>query len=217
MADININYEFKNPALLTLALTQSGTNATLNNERLEFVGDRVLGLTVAELLYEMFPYEREGELARRHALLVSTETLARVAKMINLEPHLRHGHMTAGRVRHVLANGMEAIFGAIFIDGGFDAARQIIRDVWSVLATQDLTPPKDPKSLLQEYVQKYDSGNLPVYEYTDTTGAAHAPEFHVTVTAMGQSASGVGASKKDASANAATALMKILAKTESNI
>ncbi len=217
MTELNIDYEFKNPELLALALTQSGANAKTNNERLEFVGDRVLGLTVAELLYEMFPDESEGHLARRHALLVSTDTLARVAKMVELEKHLRHGHMTGGRLRHILANGMEAIFGAVFIDGGFDAARRIIRDVWSILATQDLTPPKDAKSALQEFVQHHDNGNLPTYEYMAATGVAHAPEFHVRVTAMGQSADGAGASKKDASTNAASALLKILAISDSDV
>ena len=77
---IKLNYEFRNKQLLELALTQSGVNATQNNERLEFIGDRVLGLSVAGLLYEMYPNESEGELARRHALLVSTETLVNVSR-----------------------------------------------------------------------------------------------------------------------------------------
>ena len=101
-----LNYTFKNPQLLELALTQSGADSAHNNERLEFVGDRVLGLTVAELLFEMYPNEHEGELARRHAMLVSTETLASVADKLNLASHIRHGHMTGGRIRHILANAM---------------------------------------------------------------------------------------------------------------
>ena len=111
-----LNYTFKNPELLELALTQSGANAEHNNERLEFVGDRVLGLSVAALLYEMFPTEHEGELARRHATLVSTETLARVATQLGLDKKIHHGHMTAGRIQHICANAMEAVFGAIFIE-----------------------------------------------------------------------------------------------------
>jgi ribonuclease-3 len=206
-----INYDFQDKALLDLALTQSGANAAHNNERLEFIGDRVLGLSVAGLLYEMFPNESEGELARRHAMLVSTETLATVARDFGLDKRIRHGHMTAGRIQHILADAMEAVFGAIYLDGGFDVARHIIVGIWRDLASVDLIAPKDPKTALQEFVQKSDNGNLPVYEFLDTTGASHSPVFNVRVTAMGKSALGQGASKKHATINAADALMKILA------
>jgi ribonuclease-3 len=206
-----INYDFQDKSLLDLALTQSGANAAHNNERLEFIGDRVLGLSVAGLLYEMFPNESEGELARRHAMLVSTETLATVARDFGLDKRIRHGHMTAGRIQHILADAMEAVFGAIYLDGGFDVARHIIVGIWRDLASVDLIAPKDPKTALQEFVQKSDNGNLPVYEFLDTTGASHSPVFNVRVTAMGKSALGQGASKKHATINAADALMKILA------
>lgn len=208
---MKLNYKFKDAALLELALTQSGADATRNNERLEFIGDRVLGLTVAAMLYEMFPAEPEGDLARRHAVLVSTDTLACMARKLDIEKCLHHGHMTGGRINHILANAMEAIFGAIFIDGGFEAASAIIRDMWTDLASADETAPKDPKTKLQELVQKADAGALPVYEYMDATGASHSPLFNVTVTAMGKTAHGSGPSKKAASVDAAAALLKILA------
>lgn len=208
---LNLNYTFKDASLLDLALTQSGANAANNNERLEFIGDRVLGLTVAKMLYDMYPHESEGELARRHAMLVSTDTLADVAEKIGVAGAVRHGHMTGGRIRHVLANAMEAIFGAIFIDGGFDAARKVITEFWTELASADATAPKDPKTALQELVQKMDAGALPVYEYLPPTGASHSPVFNVRVTAMGRSADGQGTSKKTASIAAAASLMKILA------
>ncbi len=208
---LSIGYKFRNLQLLSLALTQSGVDPNNNNERLEFVGDRVLGLTVAQMLYTMYPDEKEGELARRHAVLVSTDTLARVARKIELDRSLHHGHMTGGRTRHVLANAMEAVLGAVFIDGGFDAARDVIMNLWHDLATADAFPPKDAKTKLQEYVQKNDNGALPVYEFSETTGASHCPTFNVTVTAMGKSASGSGASKKTAGIAAATELLKILA------
>lgn len=207
----DIGYIFRNQQLLAQALTQSGVDARNNNERLEFIGDRVLGLTVAQMLYTMYPNEKEGELARRHSVLVSTETLARVAREIELDKSLHYGHMTAGRTRHILANGMEAVFGAIFIDGGFDAARDVIMHFWHDLALADATPPKDSKTKLQEYVQKKDNGALPVYEFLETTGAAHNPVFNVRVTAMGKSATGAGSSKKGAGLVAANALLKILA------
>ncbi len=206
-----LNYKFKNEKLLDLALTQSGADSEHNNERLEFVGDRVLGLTVAIMLYDMFPFEPEGDLARRHAQLVSTSTLATIATEIGLEQRVRHGHMTGGRIQHVLADAMEAVLGAIFIDGGWDVVRQIIVDLWTDIARQNVSAPKDPKTKLQEIVQKNSNGRLPVYEFLEPTGASHCPVFRVRVTAMDKSATGSGASKKAASIDAAENLLKILA------
>ena len=206
-----LNYEFKDQQLLELALTQSGVDSEHNNERLEFIGDRVLGLSVAALLYEMFPSEPEGELARRHATLVSTETLAEVANRLDLAGKVRHGHMTAGRIKHVLADAMEAILGAIFLDGGFESARKVIVDIWTDLAKAEVVAPKDSKTALQEFVQKNTKGELPVYERIEEKGAAHNPILKVRVNAMGCHAIGQGTSKKMASLAAAEELLKILA------
>ncbi|MBR6598564.1 MAG: ribonuclease III [Alphaproteobacteria bacterium] len=208
---IKLNYKFKNPELMQLAMIQSGVDAVHNNERLEFIGDRVLGLSVADLLYAMYPNETEGELARRHAMLVSTETLAKVAKDVGIDKQIKHGHMTAGRIQHILADAMEATLGAIYLDGGFDAARNVIVPIWRDLAAADVVAPKDPKTRLQELVQQLDSGNLPVYEYLEPAGASHSPVFTVRVTAMQRSATGNGTSKKAASIDAAEKLLKILA------
>ena len=208
---MKLDYKFKDKSLLELALTQSGVDSKHNNERLEFIGDRVLGMSVAELLYKMYPDDAEGGLARRHATLVSTETLAMVAKEIGLEKEVRHGHMTSGKIDHMLANTMEAIFGAIFLESGFETARQVILNIWTDLAAAEIVAPKDAKTALQEFVQKTDAGSLPVYTYHEPTGALHNPEFKVTVTALGKSADGVGSSKKSASLNAAENLLKILA------
>lgn len=211
---IKLNYDFKDKTLLDLALTQSGADSNNNNERLEFIGDRVLGLSVADLLMQMYPNEAEGELARRHAVLVSTQTLAKVAREIELDKSIRHGHLTAGRIQHVLADAMEAILGAIYIDGGFDVAKKLIVNIWRDLAAADIVPPKDPKTALQEFVQQADGGHLPVYEYITQTGASHSPVFNVQVRAMGKVATGSGTSKKSASTAAAEALLKILAFSE---
>ncbi len=208
---MELHYKFKDKSLLELALTQRGIDSVLNNERLEFVGDRVLGLSVASMLYEMYPNENEGELARRFASLVSTETLADVARSFDLHKEVRHTHMTAGRTRHMLANAMEAVIGAIFFDGGFDNAQRFVCGIWHDLAAAELRPPKDPKTMLQEFVQKKDNGALPVYSDGDKVGEDHSPMFTVTVTAMGESASGTGTSKKNASTVAANELLKILA------
>ena len=208
---MKLNYEFRNHELLNLALTQSGIDSKHNNERLEFIGDRVLGLSVAALLYEMYPDEAEGNLARRHAFLVSTETLANIAKKIEIEKDLHHGHMTGGKIDHILANAMEAILGAIFLDSGFETARKVIIDLWQDMAAAEIDAPKDAKTTLQEMVQKNGNGALPVYEYSEPTGASHNPEFTVTVSALGKSAVGVGPSKKLASLDGAEKLLKILA------
>ena len=151
---MQLNYKFNDENLFKLALTQSGADSVNNNERLEFIGDRVLGLAVAILLYEMFPDESEGDLARRHAVLVSTDTLADVAKKLGLVKKIRHGHMTAGKMNHISANAMESVLGAIFLDGGFDAVCKQIEEIWRPLAAKDIVPPKDPKTALQELVQK---------------------------------------------------------------
>lgn len=206
-----INYVFNDESLLELALTQSGADSQNNNERLEFIGDRVLGLSIATLLFEMYPNETEGELACRHAMLVSTDTLGNIAEKLGIGKMIKHGHMTAGRVKHMLANAMEAILGAVYLDGGFDNAKILIYDIWRDLAAADAIPPKDPKTALQEFVQQADRGNLPVYEYAETHGASHNPTFNVKVSAMGKSATGTGTSKKEASIKAADALLKILA------
>jgi len=205
---MKLNYKFKNEKLLALALTQSGANADNNNERLEFLGDRVLGLSVAALLYDMFPNESEGALAQRHAVLVSSDTLAVVAA--ELELRVRHGHMTAGRMKHVMADAMESLLGAVYLDGGFDVAQKVVTEIWTPLALQNLTPPKDSKTTLQEIVQHADSGALPEYEFLDSSGPSHSPVFNVRVTALGKSATGCGASKKSATAAAATELLKLV-------
>ena len=207
---MKLYYNFKDKSLLELALTQRGVNSVRNNERLEFVGDRVLGLSVSAMLYAMYPHETEGELARRYAVLVSTETLADVARSFELNKQLRHGHVTAGRSRHLIANAMEAVIGAIFFDGGFESAQRFVCSVWHDLAAAELRPPKDAKTTLQEFVQKHANGALPEYVDAEKTGEDHNPVFIVTVTAMGESASGSGSSKKNASTAAAAELLKIL-------
>ena len=176
---IKLKYEFQNPELLNLALTQSGVNAKHNNERLEFIGDRVLGLAVAA--------------------------------MVGIDKMVRHGHMTAGRNDNLYADATEAVFGAIFMDGGFNAARDVIVDIWRDLAAAEISVPKDAKTALQEFVQRMDNGALPVYEYLSATGASHSPVFNVRVSAMGHSATASGSSKKAASTAAAEQLLKILA------
>ena len=196
-----LGYVFKDEKLLELALTQSGANASANNERLEFLGDRVLGLAVAELLYKMYPKETEGELARRQAHLVSAKTLAPLAESFGLI--IRHGHMTGGRMENILADAMESVIAAIFLDGGWTAAKKFVESVWKTIAAADIAAPKDPKTALQELAQHSESGELPVYEFLESK----KNQFVVRVNAVGKSAEGAGQSKKAATINAAVALL----------
>jgi ribonuclease-3 len=199
-----LEYSFKDKSLFDLAMTQSGADACNNNERLEFLGDRVLGLAVAEMLYKMFPNEKEGDLARRHANLVSAKTLTEVAKDFGYDKTIRHGHMTGGKMDHIVANAMESVIAAIYIDGGWDVASDFIVSEWKELAMRDLSAPKDPKTELQELVQKECKGALPLYEFLDEK----KNYFSVRVSALGMSAEGSGSNKKSATVAAASALMQ---------
>lgn len=201
-----LNYTFKDKSLFDLAMTQSGANATDNNERLEFLGDRVLGLSVARMLYDMFPNETEGELARRLASLVSAHTLAEIAKGFGFDRLVRHGHMTGGKMDHITANAMESVIGAIYLDGGWNAASEFVVSTWSPVAIADAEAPKDPKTELQELAQHSGDCALPVYEFLD----GKKNEFFVRVHALGKTASGCGGSKKAATIAAAENLLKII-------
>lgn len=165
-----------------LALTHPSLNKGKNNQRLEFLGDAVLGLVVAKLLYEMFPDEQEGELARRLAALVRGETLAVVARDIDLGVaiHMTESEASSGGRNNPtnLEDAMEALLGALYLDGGMVAAENFITPRWRALAQNIAFPPKDAKTALQEWAQ---ARGLPVPTYTmiENTGPAHAPEFTI--------------------------------------
>jgi ribonuclease-3 len=199
-------YKFNDNALFERALIQSGANAGYNNERMEFLGDRVLGLAIASMLYEMFPNETEGELARRHAALVSAKTLAEVAGEFGFDKRIRHGHMTGGKMDHIAADAMESVIAAIYLDGGYGAASKFVISEWAKLAERDAVAPKDPKTKLQELAQHSGTKELPVYELADVGKNM----FRMRVTALGQTATGQGGTKKLASLAAAENLLKIL-------
>lgn len=204
-----LNYVFNNEKLFELAMTQSGADAENNNERLEFLGDRVLGLSVAEMLYKIFPGESEGKLARRFAVLVSTKTLALIAKNFGLEKSIRHGHLTGGMKEHVAADAMESVIGAIYLDGGWESAKKFVLENWTEIAMAEVEAPKDPKTELQEMAQHSGNGSLPVYEFTD----CKRNTFCACVTALGQSAEGKGSTKKSATIAAAQKLLDVLKKS----
>jgi ribonuclease-3 len=213
-----LGHEFKRPDLLQEALThrsaaQGRGRKHASNERLEFIGDRVLGLTMAEWLAERFPREQEGELGRRLAYLVSQPVLATVAETAGLAAALSvsPGEAKAGVAKRatVLADALEAALGALYLDGGLDAARNFVRRAWHDAMTRQADPPKDAKTALQEWAQKRGK-DLPMYEITARSGPPHAPEFTVTVTVGVLDANGTGSNKRAAEQRAAEALLMLL-------
>jgi len=221
-----LGHRFSRPELLAEALTHASAvsrgrgrpGAAQGYERLEFLGDRVLGLIVAEWLWRRFPGEAEGALTRRHTRLVRRETLAEVARSVGLAPEIIMSPGEDGaRTREssgVLADVCEAVIAALYLDGGLEAAQRFIQREWERLIEADPTPPHDPKTALQEWVQAR-GRVLPRYETVRVEGPAHERRFTVSVTVTGMSpASAVGSSKRAAEIGAAAALLERIAAGE---
>jgi len=207
-----IEYRFSDPSLLTLALTHAGApGGNTSNERLEFLGDRVLGLVIAGVLYRRFPLESEADLARRFVAAVRAETLSQVAADIDLESSLKRAPETTvsgerGRTG-ILANACEALIGALYLDGGIEAAERFIVPRWQDHLDADIPPPKDAKTALQEWAQGRGLA-LPAYREIARSGPAHAPYFEIEATVAGEKpALGKGKSKREAEQAAAQALL----------
>jgi ribonuclease-3 len=223
LAEDLLGHHFTSPELLREALThrsaatgrarRGAPKKHFSNERLEFVGDRVLGLLIAEWLAERFPDEQEGQLGPRHAYLVSREALATIGQEIGFSRALSLGTSEAlagvGSLTNVLADAMEAALGALYMDGGLEVARRFVRQAWgSAMETQKL-PPKDPKTALQERLLARGL-NLPDYELVSNTGPSHAPNFVIRVSGAGHSAEGRAGSKRAAERIAAANLLEKL-------
>jgi ribonuclease-3 len=211
-----LGYRFKNLSLLRRALTHASAEPSSNNayERLEFLGDRVLALVIAERLLERFPDEREGEISRRHVGLVRREALAEVARRMDFGQFLllSRGEAEAGsRDREsILADVMEAVLAALYLDGGLDTAQRFILDHWTDLLEAEIAPPQDPKTTLQEWAQGRGLP-LPSYEVVAQEGPSHAPQFTVRVWVKGQSVkTATGGSKRAAERASAIDLLKEL-------
>src|ERR1700733_4755811 len=210
-----LGHSFKHPSLLKEALTHRsalhGHGRTHgSNERLEFIGDRVLGLAVAEWLAERFPREQEGELGRRLAYLVSQPVLARVAETVGLATELSvsPGEAKSGVAKRatVLADALEAALGALYMDGGLEVARDFVRRAWNDAMVVQAEPPKDAKTALQEWAQKRGL-DLPAYSIDRRSGPPHAPEFTVSVTVGSSAANGTDGNRRAAEQLAAEALL----------
>jgi len=208
-----LGHDFEDLDLLTQALTHSSAarDRLDANERLEFLGDRVLGLALARLVLESFPQEAEGKIAYRFSALANSDSLARVARGIGLGPRigLSPGEEESGGRENngILADCCEAVIAALYLDGGLDAAEAFIRRHWQALMDETPAPPKDAKTALQEWAQGQGLP-LPEYRVTDTEGPAHLPQFTVEVRVHEMKpAAGKGPSKQAAEKEAAAALM----------
>lgn len=210
-----LGHHFARPELLLQALTHRSWGSP-NNERIEFLGDSVLNCTVASLLYTAFPQLREGDLSRLRASLVKQETLAKIAMELKLGDYLRlgEGELKSGGFRRpsILADALEAIFGAIYLDADFAVAAAAVTRLYQPLiaALDPRVSPKDPKTALQEWLQAQHFG-LPRYGLVATRGEAHAQEFEVecSVPELSIITRGQGASRRAAEQGAAEAALSL--------
>lgn len=211
-----LGYRFKDEALLARALTHASLRGSKkvreDNERLEFVGDRVLGLAIVELLEETYPTATEGDLARHLNRLVRGETCASVGRSLGLGDFLMLSESEAGsggRLKAtILADAVEAVLGAIFLEAGYNKARDVVRRLWENEEVSFGQAAADPKSALQEWAQGQGLA-LPSYIEVERTGPDHAPSFTSEVRIKGKApARGQGASKRAAEQAAASAMLE---------
>lgn len=199
-----LNHAFQDPDLLRRALTHTSAEADFDNERLEFLGDRILGLSVAELLLDAFPREREGDIGRRFAQLVRAETLTEIGRRVGIDAALDY---VGGEARDsVVADATEAVIAALYLDGGYAVAAEFIARHWSPLIERADAPPRDAKTALQEWSQAHGLG-LPVYRDIAREGPDHAPLFTVEVSVTGMAPAQAQGNSKRAAEQAAAALL----------
>lgn len=212
-ADV-LAHAFRDPGLLTQALTHPSFDSTASYQRLEFLGDRVLGLVIAHWLYAHFPNEPEGRLATRFTGLVRRETLADIARAIGLGTRIILASGARDEAAHdkdsVLADVCEAVIGALYLDGGLDAAQAFIRTHWQGLIDGGPGARKDAKTRLQEWVQARGLP-APTYREVSRSGPAHAPQFVMEVLVEGRpSLNGAGSTKREAEQQAAAVMLDAL-------
>jgi ribonuclease-3 len=212
--EATLGHRPKDEALFQRAVTHASHSGDEDYERLEYLGDRVLGLAVATWLFELFPEEPEGKLSRRLNALVAGETCAEVGRELGVPEHLRLGKQAredgASDSDNVVGDVVEALIGALFLERGFEAAAAFVRRAWGDRVSTRDKAPKHPKSALQEWAAANER-KAPVYQLTGRTGPHHAPRFVVEVEIRGVgSASAEGTSKQEAETMAAAKLMEQL-------
>jgi ribonuclease-3 len=213
-----LGYTFKDPALLRRALTHASHSTGGSNERLEFMGDRVLGLVIAEKLHALYPDEAEGALALKLNALVRSEACALAAEKAGLAEHLilaNSESASGGRKKAaILAGACEAVIAALYLDGGFEVARGFIERNWEDQFAGLDRDMRDAKTALQEWSQGRKGGGAPTYKQVKREGPDHAPRFWVEVSVSGQEpVTGEGGSKREAEQAAAQAMLAKLGLT----
>ncbi len=208
-----IKYSFKNKSLLHQALTHKSYNSITNNEKLEFLGDRVLGLIISKKLLDKYPNEKEGIIDKKFANLVNKKTCANIAKKLNLKKYLYVSSSNKNLERStdkIISDTLEAIVGAIYLDSGLRISERFILNFWETYLDKSVITLIDSKTKLQEYsLKKYKK--LPKYTFFKKTGPQHKPIFKTEVEIPeSKTISGSGSSKKKAQQNAAAKLIKIL-------
>jgi len=214
-----IEYQFNNPDFLELALTHRSASGQ-HNERAEFLGDSILNFVIANELYDQFPKATEGELSRYRATLVKKDTLAEIARKLELGNCIRlgSGELKSGGFRRasILADGLEALIAAVLLDGGYEAAKALIIRLFNEKLRQvDQQNLKDPKSRLQEYLQSRQK-NLPQYSALTIVGDPHDQTFEMQceIPELDITVKGVGSSRRKAEQKAAEAALVIIEQTK---
>ncbi|HUE64499.1 MAG TPA: ribonuclease III [Rhizomicrobium sp.] len=210
-----LGYRFQDETLLQRALTHAGADSHRSNERLEFLGDRVLALVVAEELYRRYPEEDEGVLTRRVHALVRWEACARVGEEIGLWQHLvlTRSEAAGGRARGpIVGSALEAVIAALYLDGGLVVARAFIARWWEPMFADPGSDTRDAKTRLQEWAQgRGRDAGAPVYTLKEQAGPDHAPRFVVEAKVAGFPAmTGEGGSKRQAEQDAAARLLAVV-------
>lgn len=212
--ETSLGHTFNDRQLLARALTHASASADNSNERLEFLGDRVLGLVIAEKLHAQFPGDAEGALALKYNALARRETCAAAAEAAGLAPHLILASSEVGsggrRKLAILAGACEAVIAALYLDGGMDVARAFIERYWADAVDSLSNDMRDPKTALQEWAQgrKGKARAAPAYKLVKREGPDHAPKFEVEVNVSGvDPETGIGGSKREAEQAAAKALL----------
>ena len=208
-----LGHQANDIALFERALTHPSFGRD-NYQRLEFLGDRVLGLVMAEWLSELFPLEQEGVLSHRFTTLVSRAFCAQVARDVGITAHVRLGKQArddgAGNSDNVIGDVTEALIGALYLDAGLETAKRFIRAAWAAFVDAQTTAPRHPKSLLHEWAEGH-GRKPPTYTVVNRSGPPHAPRFTVRAAVKGLGeADGEGSSKQEAETAAATALLSQL-------
>ena len=202
-----IKIKFKDPNLLKIALTHKSFNSINNNEKIEFLGDRVLGLVIAKKLLEIYPNEKEGILDKKFASLVNKKTCLLIASNLGIEKFILTLKSTKKKSKiedKVLSDACEAIIGAIYLDKGFNVVEKFILNLWKNELDKSVITKIDAKTKLQEYSLRFFK-KLPIYKLISNTGPRHQPIIKVSVKLYnGKSYYGEGKSKKDAEQNAAS-------------